>query len=40
MMQSPSFVSQAQLSAFQEIITANNRPLQPIKARDVLREAA
>lgn len=39
-MQSPTTVSQAQVSAFQEIHKISNRPVQPLKARDVLAEGA
>ena len=35
----PSTVSEAQVKAFTEIIKPNARPVQPVKARDVLRDA-
>ena len=40
-MQSPTTVSQSQVSAFLELFKGgNSRPVQPTKARDILREAA
>ena len=38
--QSPTTISDAQLRAFQELYKNNARPVQPLKARDVLKEAA
>ena len=38
-MQTPTTVSEAQVKAFNEIIKPNARPVQPQKARDVLKEA-
>ena len=38
LMQSPTPVSDAQVKAFNEIIKPNARPVQPVKARDVLKE--
>lgn len=40
-MQSPTTVSQQQVSAFLELFKGgNSRPIQPLKARDILKEAA
>ncbi len=39
LMQSPTPVSDAQVKAFNEIIKPNARPVQPMKARDVLKES-
>jgi len=39
-MQSPTSVSEAQVRVFQELFKANARPVQPLKARDVAKEAA
>ena len=39
LMQTPTTVSEAQVKAFNEIIKPNARPVQPQKARDVLKEA-
>ncbi|MFN8638082.1 MAG: carbonic anhydrase family protein [Dehalococcoidia bacterium] len=40
-MQSPTTVSQQQVSAFLELFKGGNaRPIQPLKARDILKEAA
>lgn len=38
--QTPTTVSQAQVTAFMEVVKANARPVQPLKARDVLKEQA
>lgn len=37
--QSPTSISEAQLRAFQELYKNNSRPVQPLKARDVLKES-
>jgi carbonic anhydrase len=37
-MQSPTSVSEAQVRVFQELFKANARPVQPLKARDVIKE--
>lgn len=39
-MQSPTSVSEAQVRVLQELFKANARPVQPLKARDVAKEAA
>ena len=38
--QSPTTISDAQLRAFQELYKSNARPVQPLKARDLLKESA
>ena len=38
--QAPQSVSGGQIAAFQEIISANNRPVQPLNARELLSEAS
>ncbi|MFA7296231.1 MAG: carbonic anhydrase family protein [Dehalococcoidia bacterium] len=38
--QSPTSISDTQLRAFQELYKNNARPVQPLKARDVLKESA
>ncbi len=38
-LQEPTPISEAQVAAFSSIITANARPVQPMKARDVLKDA-
>lgn len=37
-MQAPTTVSQAQVTAFLEVTKATARPVQPLKPRDVLKE--
>ena len=39
LLQTPATVSEAQVKAFQEIVKPNARPVQPVRARDVLKES-
>jgi len=39
LLQTPTTVSEAQVKAFHEIIKPNARPVQPVRARDVLKES-